>query len=138
MYRRTLQLLAAASLWTGSAPADPPPSNDRPVEVKNIGLHIGGGPNDTATKKPYQDALARQFDAFRRCHAKAETAEGTFGVDLLVPAEGGPPEVSEPRTGMKGEAFRACIVDAFRQADLPGSKRGAVRISYSLKFSVAG
>ncbi len=71
-----------------------------------------------------------------RCHEKSETESGTFGVDLLVPAAGGKAEVSEPRTAMRGEAFRECIVTAFEAVEFAPPKRGATRFSYSLSFSV--
>jgi hypothetical protein len=106
------------------------------VVVKNIGLHIGGGPNDAATKAPFKKAIERVFNAFVACHEKAETEQGTFGVDLLVPAKGGKAEVSAPRTGMRGEAFVECVVGVFASVDFTPPKRGATRLSYSLRFSV--
>ena len=64
------------------------------VEVKNIGMHIGGGPNDDVTKEPSASSVAPHFDAFRRCFASVDdpTKGGDFGIDLLIPAAGGKPE----------------------------------------------
>jgi len=106
------------------------------VRVKNIGLHVGGGPNDAHTKAPFLRRIALQFGAFRRCYAKVETPgeHGTFGIDLLVPKEGGHAETSNPRTAMKGAAFRDCLVEAFRAVDFEPPKRGVTKLSYALEF----
>jgi hypothetical protein len=106
------------------------------VRVENIGLHIGGGPNDAKTKAPFLRQIATEFDAFRLCYAKAEGegAHGTFGIDLLVPKEGGHAETSNPRTAMKGAAFRDCVVDAFRAIAFEPPKHGATTLSYALRF----
>jgi hypothetical protein len=116
------------------APAPTEPSAK--VRVRSIGLHIGGGPNDAATKAPFQKAIAAALTKFAQCHAHAETKAGTFGVDLLVLAEGGPPKVSDVRTGMKGDAFVACVVSVFENIAFEKPRRGATRLSTSLGFDV--
>ena len=40
------------------------------VAVENVGLHIGGGPNDDASKAPFRNAIAARFADFRRCYTK--------------------------------------------------------------------
>ncbi|HVR19609.1 MAG TPA: hypothetical protein VMS65_07930, partial [Polyangiaceae bacterium] len=59
-----------------------------------------------------------------------------FGADLRVPAEGGKAKVEQPRTKLRGEAFRACMIKSFESArfDPPSSGR-AIVVSYSVKFS---
>lgn len=126
-----------------SAEPDQPPTGDEPpgklpeVTVENIGLHIGGGPNDDAHKEPYRKAVEPHFDDFRACYTKvAEPAKGgTFGVDLRVGRHGGKPEVRQPRTGMKGQAFRDCVIGVFSNIDFPAPHKPVV-FSYSLRFKV--
>jgi hypothetical protein len=116
--------------------AETSPGDAPRVRVENIGLHIGGGPNDPKTKAPFLRQIATEFDAFRLCYAKAEGegARGTFGIDLLVPKEGGHAETSNARTAMKGAAFRDCVVDAFRAVVFEPPKHGRTKLSYALRF----
>jgi hypothetical protein len=108
------------------------------VKVENVGLHIGGGPNDDATKAPYLAAAEKQFDALRACYTKVEEPMkgGTFGVDLHIGRAGGRPQVKQPRTGMKGTDFRDCVVKAFEQMEFEKPKKGPTVISYSVRYSV--
>jgi hypothetical protein len=106
------------------------------VKLRNIGLHIGGGPNDTATKEPFQRAIERNFDAFKRCYGKSEKpgARGTFGIDLLIERDGGHPTVSNSRTAMPGDEFRDCVAHVFETVEFAPPRRGATKISYALEF----
>ncbi|MEB2310989.1 MAG: biopolymer transporter ExbD [Sorangiineae bacterium] len=119
------------------APAPEEPASLPEVKVENIGLHIGGGPNDDATKEPFRRAIAQQYDAFRRCYTLVDEPAkgGTFGVDLRVGRAGGKADVLQPRTGMKGKGFSECMVAAFAQVDFekPGKP---VMFSYSLRFTI--
>lgn len=130
---------------TAEAPAEPAAPAGEPgagalpqVIVENVGLHIGGGPNDDATKAPFQQAIAQHFAAFRACYVKAEQPEkgGTFGVDLFIRRDGGKPDVRQPRTGMRGTEFRQCVVRAFEQVEFAKPPRGPTVISYSLRFKL--
>ena len=149
---------AAASV---EAPAGPPPATPAPsaastpvesppsapgtparalpeVKVENVGLHVGGGPNDDATKKPFLATIELHFDEFRACYVKVEEPEkgGTFGVDLHIGKSGGKPEVKQPRTGMKGAGFRDCVVKVFENLEFDKPKKGPTVISYSIKYSL--
>ena len=147
LLRRKARLVPAALvicvIVSGPAAADPggtPPTDGTPhVRVRNIGLHIGGGPNDAVTKAPFLRQLAAEFDAFGRCYATTEAAgqRGTFGIDLLVPKEGGHPETSNPRTNLKGSAFRDCVVGVFGGVEFERPRRGATKLSYALSFDPA-
>ena len=110
------------------------------VTIENVGMHIGGGPNDDAAKQPFRQAVETQFDAFRACYVKAEEPEkgGTFGVDLFIRRDGGAPEVRQPRTGMKGAEFRQCVIRAFEQVSFAKPPRGPTVVSYSLRFKLEG
>jgi hypothetical protein len=110
------------------------------VEVKNVGLHIGGGPNDEATKEPFRKAIGAHFDDFRRCYPKVSRPGkgGVFGVDLKIGAQGGKPEVRQPRTGMGDQEFRDCILAVFSQVEFQPPPKGATVISYSIRFTVGG
>ncbi len=108
------------------------------ITVTNVGLHIGGGPNDDATKAPFERAVRPHFEQFLRCYRYVNKPEagGTFGVDLFIPREGGNPDVRQPRTGMGPEAFRDCVIEAFKQIEFERPKLGPTVISYSIRFDV--
>lgn len=128
---------SAAPLPTvSSAPpvdADPLPK----VKVANIGMHIGGGPNDAVTKEPIRRSVEPHFDAFRRCFARVTDQEksGDFGVDLRIQKEGGKAEATKPRTTLKGEGFTACVLGVFEGIDFLRPKGGLTVVSYSLRFT---
>lgn len=109
------------------------------VGVEAVGLHIGGGPNDEAHREPFKRAIGAHDAAFLRCYRLVEDPMrgGTFGVDLFIPRRGGKPEVRQPRTGMRGAAFRRCVLEAFADIQFEPPVLGPTVISYSLKFTVS-
>lgn len=119
---------------------DPPAGSLPEVVIENVGLHIGGGPNDDASRAPFRAAIEQRFDGFRRCYVHVEDPKkgGTFGVDLLIRRDGGKPDVRQPRTGMKGDEFRACLVREFESVQFERPPRGPTMISYSLRFKLEG
>lgn len=129
----------AASASGAAEEAPPPAAGSLPeVKVENVGLHIGGGPNDDAAKAPFLRAIEKQFDAFRSCYTKVEdpVKGGTFGVDLHIGRDGGHAQVKQPRTGMKGTGFRDCVVKVFEQVEFEKPKKGPTVISYSIKYTL--
>jgi hypothetical protein len=134
---------AAAPMASGTAsapgpanapgPADPAPA----VKVVNIGMHIGGGPNDAATKAPIGSSVTPHFPELARCFARVDDPRkgGDFGIDLKVPAAGGKAEASHPRTTLRGEGFSACVLGVFQAIDFQKPKGGATVVSYSLRFT---
>lgn len=128
------QQTSERTLERESAGAPPAPAPD--IEVKNIGLHIGGGPNDAKTKAPFIDSIEGHFDAFGRCYADAGIEEiVTVSVDLLVVKQGGNPEIGEIRTGVKIKAFVECVRRVFSSVAFEPPKLGATRFSYSIRFA---
>ena len=126
-----------ASATASASPADSsaPPK----VRVANIGMHIGGGPdaNEDGNKAPIRESVAPHFDTFRRCWGGLgdPKAKGTFGVDLLIPREGGKPKsVDKVRTSLKGAPFKECMVKAFEAIDFKKPRTGLTKVSYSLEF----
>jgi hypothetical protein len=114
-----------------SAPAPLPA-----VTVENIGMHIGGGPNDAVTKAPIGGSVAPHFDELRACWAQVDPPKGgDFGVDLLIPAEGGRAEVSHPRSILGPQAFRDCVVGVFTAIDFAKPRTGRTTVSYALRFT---
>jgi hypothetical protein len=107
------------------------------VKVENIGMHIGGGPNDEPTKAPIHRSVSPHFDDFRRCFALAEDPKkgGSFGVDLMIPKDGGKAIVTKPRTSLDGKPFRECVVHTFESIDFLKPKGGKTKVSYSLQFT---
>lgn len=124
-----------------SASPAAPPVEEAPlpkVKVKNIGMHIGGGPNDDVTKEPIKRSVEPHFDAFRRCFAKVDdlTKGGDFGVDVLIEGAGGKAKITHPRTALKGEGFDACMVTVFEAIEFLKPKGGKkTMVSYSLRFT---
>jgi hypothetical protein len=116
-----------------AAPAAPLPA----VKVANIGMHVGGGPNDAPTKEPIRRSVEPHFDDFRRCFAQVDDPRkgGDFGVDLRIDKDGGKAKVSHPRTTLKGGDFRTCVVTAFEAIDFLKPKGGTTNVSYSLRFT---
>ena len=121
----------------GVSGAEPPAGASLPeVRVESVGMHVGGGANDPASKEPFQRALAKQFPELRGCYRLIEEPKsGTFGVDLHIPRGGGKPRVEQPRTALRGDAFRDCVIRAFQNTEFEKTKLPMV-ISYSVKFSV--
>lgn len=125
---------AAPSAAPSAAPEAPLPS----VKIANIGMHIGGGPNDAVTKEPIHSSVIPHYDEFRRCYALAEDQKkgGTFGIDLLIDKAGGKPRsVTKPRSPIKGHEFSECMVHAYEQIDFKKPKGGNTKVSYSIRFT---
>jgi hypothetical protein len=119
-----------------SAPSSAPLPSPA-VTVRNIGMHIGGGPNDAATKAPIAQSVSPHFAELGACWIKVDEPArgGSFGVDLLVPAEGGRAAVSHPRTALRGDAFRDCVVAVLAGVDFERPRGGRTTVSYSLEFA---
>jgi hypothetical protein len=130
---------ASAPPSTGVAPAAPESAPLPRVAIANIGMHIGGGPNDDVTKDPIRRSVQPHFDEFRRCFAQVEDAHkaGDFGVDLRIDRAGGKARVSHPRSALKGKEFKACVVSTFESIDFLKPRGGTTTVSYSLRFTPA-
>jgi hypothetical protein len=108
------------------------------MSVTNIGMHIGGGPNDAATKEPIKLSVEPHFAEFRKCWVHAEGGKaGDFGVDLKIGKDGGKAKVTEPRTALKGAGFKQCVVKVFEGIEFRKPRGGATVVSYSLRFTPA-
>lgn len=111
------------------------------MKVVTIGMHVGGGPFDEATKEPFKKAVEPHFPEIKQCWAKHVTnapKEVDVGVDLLIEGAGGKPKVSNPRSTLpKGEAegFVPCVVAVFEAVEFPKLDRGRTGVSYSLRFT---
>jgi hypothetical protein len=146
--RQAKQRLVAQGVIEGDAPtpgpsrpvapsAAPVPPRAPGVELQTVGLYLSGPANTDATRRQLVKLFERSFPAFRRCHADAgeHTENLSFGVDLLVPKEGGGAKVRQTRTRLTGNAFKACMERAFeaiRFEPLPSARPEIV--SYSLLF----
>ena len=103
-------------------------------------MHIGGGPNDAPTKEPIAKSVAPHFDELSACWGASSTGgdskrDGDFGVDLLIPADGGKAEVSNARTAIGPKAFVDCVVGVFAQIDFRKPRFGKTKVSYALRFT---
>ena len=101
-------------------------------------MHIGGGPNDDVSKRPFVQAIEGSFEAMRACYRKSDdpTRGGTFGVDLKIAHNGGKAELQQVRTAMKGEGLRECLEGAFREINFGPPPKGPTVVSVSLRFSL--
>ncbi len=104
------------------------------LHVSYIGMHIGGGPNDAATKAPFERDLRGAFDGIARCGEGTGDVSGTFGADFLVPKEGGRADVSNVRSALP-EAVAACVAHALGEVEFQKPRRGATKLSYSVRLS---
>jgi hypothetical protein len=100
-------------------------------------MHVGGGKNDAAEKAPIKRSVEPHMEAFAKCFAKVEdpTKNGDFGVDLRIEKDGGKAKVSHPRTSLKGDDFKACVLGVFEAVDFEKPKGGTTTVSYSLRFT---
>jgi len=124
---------SAPEAASAAAPEAPLPN----VKVTNIGMHIGGGPNDAPTKAPIRKSVEPHFDEFRRCFALVEDPQkgGDVSIDLRIEKDGGKATVKRPKTSLKGADFKDCIVRTFEGIDFLKPKGGATVVSYSLRFT---
>lgn len=107
------------------------------VDIANVGMHIGGEKNTNEQKKPIRDAVKDQYDALRRCYAKAQDPgpEVTFGVDMLIPRDGGRAHVTNPRSGFGRHAVTDCMRGVFEAMELPAPvTHKPMMVSLSLRF----
>jgi hypothetical protein len=125
----------------GVAPVSPTERPGPPLpelRVKSFGLHVGGAAKDAELRREVQRTLERGFSRYLDCYRLIEEpgSEGTFGADLRVAADGGKPTIEQPRTKLRGDAFRACMIKAFESTRFgPPSSGRAIVVSYSVKFS---
>lgn len=129
---------SAAPSASAAASADPEPVPTN-VDVKFYGLHVGGGKNDKAEHAPIIASVNRHLDDFKRCFAKAEDTKkgGTYGIQLLIPADGGKAEVSLPKSGIKGDAFKECMLATYTEMEFdPPKGHIKTNATYSVIFSV--
>ncbi len=108
------------------------------VDVKNVGMHIGGEANTAEQKRPIRAAVAKHYDEMRRCYAKVSEPPkkgATFGVDMRIKGEGGNPKVTNPRSGLRGDGVKECLVSVFESVDFPKQPKGVARmVSFSIEF----
>jgi len=145
--RRARQRLIAAGVIEGDAPVAPSsrrapaetPARERApaVELQTVGLYLAGAANTEPTRKQLVKVFERNFGAFRRCHTDVpeHTENASFGVDLLVPKEGGKAKVRQTRTHLSGTNFRSCMERAFQSIKFEPLPSGRPEIvSYSVLF----
>lgn len=130
----------ASAPTKGTSPASPA-SASASVKVVTIGMHVGGGPFDEATKQPFKRAVEPHFPEFVECwttHVASSPTQADVGVDLLIESSGGKPNVSNPRSTLPKDASQAvvpCIVSVFESVEFPKLDRGRTGVSYSLRFT---
>lgn len=118
-------------------PAEEPEAPLPDIEVRNVGMHIGGEENTSAQKRPIRAEVQKHYDAMKRCWAMAEEPpdKATFGVDMRIDGEGGAAKITNPRSGLKGDGVKDCMVAAFEGVVFPRQPGGVARmVSFSVEF----
>ena len=108
------------------------------VEVRNVGMHIGGEKNTKEQKRPIRATVSKHYDAMKRCWGKAvdPPKKATFGVDIRIEGAGGPAKITNPRSGLKGGGVKECLVGVFEGIEFPAQPHNADRmVSYSIEFT---
>lgn len=110
------------------------------LELKAVGLHVGGGPNDAATHHAFGAPIALQFSEFMRCYRSVENpkALAIFGVDLLVPSDEGRASVRKIRTSLRGKEFQVCMQGALELVRFKNPLKKPTTVSYSVRFALLG
>lgn len=125
----------------GSPPTSHSTQSDEPspvpdnVEVKQLGLHVGGGPNDEPTHALYSNPITGRFDDLARCYPLAQGASksASFGVDLLIASRGGKAKIKDYRTVLGGKDFHLCVLGVFGTVEFPAPGKPTM-VSYSVLF----
>jgi hypothetical protein len=133
--------VASAVVPSAPLPGGEEPTPDKALpelRVEVLGMHIGGGTNSPEEKAPFHRALEQKFPAFLECYRAVDDpwAGGSFGVDIKVARAGGAPTVEQPRTRIRGAAFRDCMLAAFGKAQFEKPKAGPTVLSYSVLFTL--
>jgi hypothetical protein len=99
-------------------------------------MHVAGGPFDEETKKPFLHAVEPHYPELARCWKHVtEPHAADVGVDLLIPAPGGKPTVSNPRSTISADGFVPCVVAFFEGIAFDKPKKGGPQgLSYSVRF----
>jgi hypothetical protein len=122
---------------TSSAPAVASSAAPATFEVRSIGMHIGGGPNDDANKAPLLASIAPRHEALGRCwEALPNKPKLEFGIDAEVPAKGGRAKITRPRSTVNDATFIACAVGVFTEIEwLPPKSKIETTVSTSVRIS---
>lgn len=107
------------------------------MKLATIGMHVGGGPYDEATKEPLRRSVEPRFPDLAACwrHVPPGTGPLEVGVDLVVEADGGTARVTNPRSRVKGEAFIRCVTDFYASVAFQRPLHGRTVVSYSVRFT---
>lgn len=135
---------AAAAVLPSEQQPEPTPMAEAPaapaedaanVEVKQLGLHIGGGPNTEEAHAVYSKPIQRRFGELQRCYALATGTQknASFGVDLLISTRGGTAKIKDYRTSLGGKDFHLCVLGVFGTIEFPARDK-ATMVSYSVLF----
>lgn len=129
---------AASSAAPVASAAPPEPKPLPKVKVANIGIHIGGGPNDNATKEPFKKSVQPHYDEMKRCWAMVEGQKGDISVELRVERDGGKARVKPNKTTFKHREFNDCIYKVFEEIDFLKPRTGTTVLNFSLRFTPEG
>ncbi len=138
--------VAAATASASSAPLEvTPPPTPSPVattgpvpsvKVANIGIHIGGGPNDAPTKEPFKKSVFPHHDELRRCWGSfGEGQTGDMSIELKVEREGGKARVKPNKSTFKNREMTPCVIAVFESIDFLKPRTGTTVLNYAIRFT---
>ncbi len=123
------------------AAAPPPGARSLPkLELKNVGLHVGGGPNDAATHRAFAAPIGLAFGEFQKCYRLVERPKplAIYGVDLVVEPGTGHAKVRAVRTKLEGKAFLECLRNVLEAVHFQNPLKKPTSVSYSVRFALSG
>lgn len=107
------------------------------VIVKTVGLHVGGGARNEASRQRLVRRFEGYFPGLATCHKLAgdQKNNASFGIDVYVPAAGGSPKLGQIRTRLRSKQFRRCMQKKFRAMVFSPPESGRrTAVSFSLLF----
>gem|GEM_PF-1180477 len=109
------------------------------LELKNVGLHVGGGPNDAATHRAFTAPISLVFGEFQRCYRLVERPRplAIYGVDLVVEPGSGRAKVRAIRTKLSGKAFLKCMQNVLEAVRFRNPLKQPTSVSYSVRFALS-
>lgn len=108
------------------------------LTFRSVGMHVGGGTNTKEEKLPYLRAIEARGRDLLLCYRLVTDGAngGTFGIDIVVPLEGGAPELGATRQKLGGAPFDDCMRKVMSSVRFAAPTRRTA-ISYSLRFDLA-
>ena len=106
------------------------------LSLRSIGMHIGGGENTPAEKRPWLEDLAQAESKLLACHllTSQPLKGGVIGVEYYVGKAGGSAEIRSVRHKLGAEDYAQCLNEAFEFIQFHQPRQPTV-VSCAFRFS---